>query len=247
MANSRNNSAAMTSANVSVRSEDGTQIDRPLAALRAEQVLGGKPWRVVRNRRGQHHFSGFYWSATTAGFVVYESRLELARLLLADFDPAVVGIAAQPFRLQACVGGQTRRHVPDFLLKHADHSVVNVKPASRLADPKIAEALSWPARLIEGHGWAHEIWTGEGMESLLANVRFLAAARSAEIVPAETISAVYASVVPGDTIRALTFRLTGSLAPDQVKPAVLRLLWQQRLSTDLQRILDEDSVLKVAT
>jgi hypothetical protein len=175
MAIDRNNSAAVTSAIASVRSEDGTQIDRPLAALRADQVLGGKPWRMVRNRRGQRHFSGFYWAATTGGFVVYESRLELARLLLADFDPAVVGIAAQPLRLQACVGGQTRWHVPDFLLKHADHSVtvLNVKPASRLADPKIAEALSWPARLIEDHGWAHEIWTGEGMESVLANVRFL--------------------------------------------------------------------------
>jgi hypothetical protein len=248
MAIDRNNSTAMTGAIVSVRSEDGTQIDGPLAALRAEQVLGGKPWRIFRNRHGQRHFSGFYWSATTGGFVVYESRLELARLLLADFDPAVVGIAAQPFRLQDRVGGQTRRHVPDFLLKNSDHSVtvVNVKPALRLADPKITEALSWPARLIEGHGWAHEIWTGEGMESLLANVRFLAAARRAEIVPAETISAVYASVVPGDTIRTLTFRLTGSIAPDRVKPAVLRLLWQQRLSTDLGRILDEDSVLEVA-
>jgi hypothetical protein len=244
----RDNAAAMTSVIASVRSEDGTQVDRPLAALRAEQVLGGKPWRMVRNRRGQRHFSGFYWSATTGGFVVYESRLELGRLLLADFDPAVAGIAAQPFRLQACVGGKTRRHVPDLMLRHVDHSVtvVNVKPASRLADPKVAEALSWPARLIEGHGWAHEIWTGEGMERVLANVRFLAAARRAEIVPAETISAVLASVVPGDTIRALTFRLSGSIPAVQVKPAVLRLLWQQCLTTDLQRILDGDSVLEVA-
>jgi len=36
--------------------------------------------------------------------VVYESRLELARLLLADFDRAVVTIVAQPFQLnlRAC-------------------------------------------------------------------------------------------------------------------------------------------------
>jgi len=31
--------------------------------------------------------------------VVYESRLELARIMLADFDPAVTAVAAQPFRL----------------------------------------------------------------------------------------------------------------------------------------------------
>jgi hypothetical protein len=29
--------------------------------------------------------------------VAYESRLELARIMLADFDPAVTGLAAQPF------------------------------------------------------------------------------------------------------------------------------------------------------
>jgi hypothetical protein len=33
--------------------------------------------------------------------VVYESRLELARIMLADFDPTVVGIAAQPTQLAA--------------------------------------------------------------------------------------------------------------------------------------------------
>ncbi|MET7740308.1 hypothetical protein [Streptomyces sp. NPDC005385] len=38
------------------------------------------------------HYSGDYASATTGGQVVYESRLELARLLLADFDPSVCGM-----------------------------------------------------------------------------------------------------------------------------------------------------------
>jgi hypothetical protein len=44
--------------------------------------------------RGQSHLPGLYWSVTTGGHVVYESRLELARLLVADFDAEVVGIAA---------------------------------------------------------------------------------------------------------------------------------------------------------
>ena len=33
--------------------------------------------------------------------MVCESRLELARIMLADFDPAVAGLAAQPFLLAA--------------------------------------------------------------------------------------------------------------------------------------------------
>lgn len=66
--------------------------------------------------------------------MIYESRLELARLLLADYDRDVVAIAAQPFLVRAQVNGKGRRHVPDFLLLRADATVqvVNVKPASRL-------------------------------------------------------------------------------------------------------------------
>ena len=124
------------------------------------------------------HYPGYFWSATMGAHVVYESRLELARLLLADFDRHVAAIAAQPFLLRARVGGQARRHVPDFLLVHADNSVrvVNVKPAGRLADPRIAEALAWPGQLIRAQGWEHEIWSGAD-PVLLANLRFLAGYR----------------------------------------------------------------------
>jgi hypothetical protein len=115
-------------------------------------------WRSVRAHRGQRHMSGWYWSATTAGHVVYESRLELARLLLADFDPDVVGIAAQPFLIEEA----GRCHVPDFLLRRVDASVVivNVKPSERLADERVAELLAWAGRVFADRGWEHEVWSG---------------------------------------------------------------------------------------
>ncbi len=80
------------------------------------EIAALEPGRVFRWRQGQAHYSGWYWSATTGGHVVYESRLELARLLLADFDPQVTAIAAQPFLVAAPSQGRTRLHVPDFLL-----------------------------------------------------------------------------------------------------------------------------------
>jgi hypothetical protein len=46
-------------------------------------------------------------------------RLKLARIMLADFDPGVTAIAAQPFRLAGPDGAGTRRHVPDILLADA--------------------------------------------------------------------------------------------------------------------------------
>ncbi|MGH7734035.1 MAG: TnsA-like heteromeric transposase endonuclease subunit [Gemmatimonadales bacterium] len=140
---------------------------------------------------------GWYWSATTGGHVICESRLELARLLLADFDPDVVAIAAQPFLLRAQAGGRVRRHVPDFLLIHAGRTVrvVNVKPAARLADPVAAEALAWPGELFEARGWGHEIWTGAD-RVFLANVRFLAGYRRPGMPPGAVIEVVLEALRP---------------------------------------------------
>jgi hypothetical protein len=36
---------------------------------------------------------GWYWSSTLARLLAYESRLELARIMMADFDPSVTGMA----------------------------------------------------------------------------------------------------------------------------------------------------------
>ncbi|MFD9069113.1 hypothetical protein [Streptomyces lasiicapitis] len=57
------------------------------------------------------HYSGDYASATTGGQVVCESRLELARLLPADFDPSVCGHLC---RLCAWWRGSTARYAAMF-------------------------------------------------------------------------------------------------------------------------------------
>ncbi|MDT4990862.1 MAG: hypothetical protein QOH97_754 [Actinoplanes sp.] len=112
----------------------------PLSQLRVELFVGSVPWRRWRSHPGQTHLSGSFWAATTGGHVIYESRLELARLLLADFDLTITAIWAQSCRMQAVVDGKQRHHVPDFLFASpaGEITVVNVKPAGRLADPKVA-------------------------------------------------------------------------------------------------------------
>ncbi len=59
------------------------------------------PVRTFRWSRGERHFPGWYWAATTWRHVGFESWLERDRLLLMDFDPKVVGIGSQPF---GCTG-----------------------------------------------------------------------------------------------------------------------------------------------
>jgi hypothetical protein len=87
------------------------------------------PWRTFRWHHGQKHFPGRYWCAIEHDHVIYESRLELSRLMLADFDTAVRRIAAQPFLLTKVEGDGTRKHTPDYLLiTDSGPVVVDVKP-----------------------------------------------------------------------------------------------------------------------
>lgn len=245
-----------------VGQERGTGRSGPLARIRGadegERAVGfgvlrrrhfeeSVPWRRFRSHKGQQHLSGSYWSATTGGFVVYESRLELARLLLADFEPTVTMIYAQPCLIEAAVEGRVRRHVPDFLLVSRDSGVevVNVKPPYRLADPKIAQALAWPGALVRSHGWNYEVWSGAD-PVVVANVRFLAAFRRPWVVDQQVAARAWESVEDGEELRVAEHRLGGAAPVELVRPALLSLLWSGRLTTDLSVPLAGTSALRRA-
>jgi len=120
---------------------DGEFVDTTLDRVVVDELAGGLPVREFRWYKGRRHYSGWYWSATVERLVVYESRLELARIMLADHDCEVVAIAAQPFQLIGPSEGRVRRHVPDLLLVGRDGgvTVVDVKAPSKLDDPAVAE------------------------------------------------------------------------------------------------------------
>jgi hypothetical protein len=103
---------------VRYRRADGGVAESRLDRVDVAELISGRPVRDFRWYRGRRFYSGWFWSSTMQRLVAYESRLELARVLLADFDPAVVGIAAQPFQLVGEYAGRVRRHVPDLLLLH---------------------------------------------------------------------------------------------------------------------------------
>jgi hypothetical protein len=229
-----------------IRYRDGVTRAVPLSRLRLGDFEASVPWRTLRSRHGQQHLSGSYWAATTGGHVVYESRLELARLLLADFDPDVTAIYAQPFRLAGVVSGRRRAHVPDFLLAFVSGvvRVVNVKPADRLTKPKIAEALAWPSALVERHGWQCEVWSGCD-PVVVDNVRFLAAYRRPGIVAGGAVEQAWAAVRDGEQLAVAEHRLAVEvgLPPRAVRLALGALLWSGRLVTDLTWPLSGASIL----
>jgi hypothetical protein len=114
---------------------DGGEASFPLRQVQDRQVVAAVPWRKVRSARGQAHYPGYFWSATMGGHVIYESRLELARLLLADFDRDVAAIAAQPFLLAHADGSA------------ADHPRRAARPPRRVQPGRLRAAPSAPVRL----------------------------------------------------------------------------------------------------
>ena len=230
-------------ARVSFRDSGGDVIRSELGSVSAGALAAGRPWRTFRWHHGQAHFSGWYWAATTGRHVVYESRLELARLLLADFDPSVAAIAAQPFYLTACVNGRERNHVPDFLLLGGDGvvTVVNVKPSARLADPKVAEALGWAGAVFAERGWRHEIWTGASPVRL-SNVRFLAAYRDPARLDPAVVSAV-AEQVAGP-VRLCEIEQAWPERSGEARAAVLHLVWRGVVRADLSVLLSAETMLE---
>ncbi|MGI5238643.1 TnsA-like heteromeric transposase endonuclease subunit [Dactylosporangium sp. CA-139066] len=209
-------------------------VSATVARVSLEALLAARPVREFRWYKGRTFYSGWYWSATTGGLVAYESRLELARILLADFDPGVCGMVAQPFQLEEVVGGRRRRHVPDLLLHHCDGrvTVVDVKPAHRLADPVIAAAFAWTAELMGLRGWAFEVWSGVD-PVVLANVRFLAGYRRSSTIDARLCAPVL-ELVDGQVSVGGLERAARLIAPQEhVRPVVLHLLWSHQLRCDL--------------
>jgi hypothetical protein len=177
--------------------------------------------------------------------VIYESRLELARLLYADFDPAVTRILAQPFLMTAHVEGKDRRHIPDFLLlTGAGPLVVDVKPAQRLSFPEVAFTLGWSREVVESRGWGHEVWS-EPVVERLENVRFLAGYRRDWLFDPRVLDALGRAELDGATL-AEAFAAAPGFDEMVVRSAVFHLLWSGYLGTDLDRPLSGGHVVRRA-
>lgn len=128
----------LSSAAVAYRSAAGEQRCVPAGEVSPAALFRAAPWRTFRWYFGQRHYSGTYWSATERDHVIYESRLELANLILADFDVTVHRIVAQPFRLTAEVDGQERRHILDYLWDSDEGPVVvDVVRSERVTNPRM--------------------------------------------------------------------------------------------------------------
>ena len=130
---------------------------------------------------------------------------------------------------------------PDLLLVHRGGgvTVVDVKPAGKLTDPKVRAVFDWTARLCAVRGWAFEEWSGADAQ-LLANVGFLAGYRRPAVIETGLTAMVLAAVGDASTIGAVEQELPGTAAV-LVRPVICRLLWCGVLVADMSRPIDRDT------
>jgi hypothetical protein len=228
------------------RCADGKFADTTLERVVVDDVVAGLPVREFRWYRGRRHYSGWYWSSTMGRLVAYESRLELARVMLADQDRDVVGIAAQPFWLTGADGGHRRRHVPDFLLVDGAGgvTVVDVKAPPKLTDPAVMAVFAWMREVAGWRGWGFEAWSGADRR-LLDNIGFLAGYRRPAVIAAELIPTVLAAARGQSSIGAIERALSGEHPAALIRPVVLHLVWRGWLEADLARSLSAATVVRL--
>jgi hypothetical protein len=223
-------------------SGDGVEQRVPLDEAWRVPVEDGLPVRRFTARKGQRHLSGLWWSATTGGHVGYESWLERDHLLGLDFDPAVVGIASQPFWLRWSDGsGRRVSHAPDYFVRRADGSavVIDCRPVERRGPRDLArfEATAAACGLL---GWQYRL-VGAVDPVVTANLRWLAGYRHSRYRLAGTVAGLLDSFAGPRPLLAGVERVGDPLA---VLPVLFHLLWCQELSVDLRMPLHERAVVQ---
>ncbi|WP_405219038.1 TnsA-like heteromeric transposase endonuclease subunit [Agrococcus sp. Ld7] len=225
-------------AEVRYLTEDDESIDTTLAKVDLARLARARPVRRVRSYARQRHYSGLYWSFKNRDHVVYESRLELARLLVADIDPATQRIAAQPMQLVGVDGSRMRRHVPDFLIVRIDDRplVVDVKPARFAAKPEVADVLRWTARLCSARGLDYQVWSGTD-PVVIRNIEWLQAARRRPLPVATLIEKIRGMA---ETPIPLGQLLSQTSATHQ---DLFRLVWHGTLQLELASTLSDETAV----
>ncbi|WP_307671896.1 TnsA-like heteromeric transposase endonuclease subunit [Streptomyces sp. V4I2] len=215
----------------------------PWTTVSVDRLMSATPWRTFRWHRGQKHYSGSYWSATMRRPVIYESRLELARLLFADFDPHVHGIVAQPFLMKTVAGAKARSHIPDYLLiTDQGPVVVDVKPHRLLTGPEVAFTFEWTRRAVESRGWRYEVWS-EPPEAELENIRFLAGFRRSWLFAPNLLDDLRLADLDGLPLGTAAGQLPRWPEP-RVRAALHHLLWTHELRVDLGEPLATSRLLR---
>lgn len=179
--------------------------------------------------------------------VFYESLLERETIMLADFDPEVVMIVSQPFRISTIVGGKRKVHTPDYaeLLAGGQIVVVNCKPADLASTPEILELHDWVSRTLRQAGISHRVVTEMPPQRAInfSSISHMRNPRWSAHLPVDVVAA--ACVKPmsvDDLVSAVATDIAGPIA----LACVRKLLWTRALKTDLDVALTGATIVEAS-
>ena len=221
----------------SFRDADGEEVASSWNQLDADAVVRGRQWRNFPSYQGQRNYPGSYWCASERRLVGYESRLELSRLMMLDFDRTVKNIASQPFWLRAKIDGRWFRRVPDYLAcTDRGPLVVDVTRAKNMTKPDFVRKLALTRKIIESRGWRYEV-LHEPPKIEYLNIRFLSGYRRTWLFNPDVLDAVR------DAAGRAGYRSIDEIVSDTeysrpiALAATMHLLWRQDYTFDLTSFL----------
>lgn len=201
------------------------------------------PARIFRSWPGQRNNTGWWYFATTGKHVGFESWLERDHVMLLDHDPAVTGLASQPFWLFWPSHNRTRSHAPDYFARLADGTgmVIDCRPegAVRRRD---AEAFEATRQACEEVGWCYNL-VHEPDLVYAANVWWLSGYRHPRYRNTPIEVAAREVFSPPRTLLSAAEELGEPLA---AFPVLYHLLWTGELVADMARPLSEHTVVSAA-
>ncbi|MFF2922663.1 TnsA-like heteromeric transposase endonuclease subunit [Streptomyces celluloflavus] len=201
--------------------------------------------RAFPSYRGQRNFPGWYWAATGATDIGYESWVELGQLMRLDSEPEVCGLSSQPFRLSWRQAGRGRRvrHTPDYFVRRRDGTavVLDVRP-DELVGPADAAKFAAMAAACARVGWDFD---RVGMLDPVpaANLRWLSGYRHPR-VRREAVAGALLAVFTEPRGLLAGAREVGD--PVAVLPVLYHLLWCQELAVDRGQRLSAATVVRPA-
>lgn len=226
--------------------DGSTGYARSISQVSLTDLVFCHPMRDFSRRHGQVNKPVAFYSRTVGDLIACESQHERRFMILADWNPDVVHIAAQPFTIDFQVGHELDSHTPDFVLitRAGGVVVVDVKwPAAA----ETADALRRHAavdQVLVSSGMQHAVWSG-APQTVISNLALFASARVPEtaltLIGPEVLGAARSGTRVQELVHLVAER--AQMPASVVLVVVRQLLWDHKLTVDLRRPFGMETTL----